>query len=113
MVKKGELYYANLSGSEGSEQSGIRPILILQNNIGNKYSPTTIIASITKHEKKMNMPTHVLLNKSCGLKERSIVMLEQIRTIDINARLKEKIGECDKKTMQLIDKAIKVSFDLN
>lgn len=110
MVRRGELYYADLSGAVGSEQQGLRPVLIIQNNIGNKYGPTTIVASVTKHEKKMNMPTHILLNDDCGLKEKSIVMLEQIRTIDLNKRLKEKIGCCDKKTMNKINKAIKISF---
>ena len=102
IINKGEIYYADLDGAIGSEQSGIRPVLIVQNDIGNKHSPTTIVAPITKHEKKIDMPTHVILNNDCGLKQKSIVMLEQIRTID-KYRLKEKIGECNQRVLKLVN----------
>jgi mRNA interferase MazF len=111
MILKGEIYYADLDGALGSEQSGTRPVLVIQNDIGNKFSPTTIIAPITTHEKKLDMPTHVILNDNCGLKQKSIVMLEQIRTID-KSRLKEKIGQCDRRTLINVNKAIKISFFL-
>jgi mRNA interferase MazF len=111
IVKKGEIYYANLSGTIGSEQSGKRPVIIIQNDIGNKYSPTTIVAAITTHKKKKHMPTHVSLTKNCGLNQQSIVLLEQIRTID-KERLGKKIGICSKKTLININKGIKKSFFL-
>jgi mRNA interferase MazF len=109
-ISKGDIFYATLDGI-GSEQNGIRPVVIIQNNIGNKFSPTTIVASVTKHNKKLNMPTHVVLNDDCGLPERSIIMLEQIRTID-KTRLRDKIGSCDDKTLNKIDDAIRISFAL-
>lgn len=110
IIKKGEIYYCELDG-RGSEQTGERPVVIIQNDIGNKHGPTTIIATITKHNKKLNMPTHILLNEDCGLEHKSIVMLEQIRTID-KSRLKDKVGCCNRKTMNLINKAIETSFFL-
>lgn len=111
MILKGEVFYADLSPGIGSEQTGIRPVLIIQNDVGNRHSPTVIVAAITTQEKKTNLPTHVLLNKECGLKERSVVMLEQIRTID-KKRLREKIGKCNKQTMKKVNEAISVSFFL-
>lgn len=111
IIKKGDIFYADLSGGVGSEQHGERPVLIIQNNIGNKYSPTTIVAAITTHEKKLDLPTHVLLDESCGLKQQSIVMLEQIRTID-KSRLKKKIGKCNPIILKNVNNAIKMSFFL-
>lgn len=109
-MKKGDIYYANLDGAIGSEQAGERPVLIIQNDIGNKYSPTTIVAAITTNEKKVkNIPTHVVLNDDCGLKLKSTVMLEQIRTVD-KTRLKLQIGQCDEKTLTQVNEAIKISF---
>lgn len=108
-MKKGEIYYADLNGATGSEQSGGRPVLIIQNDIGNKFSPTTIVAAITTNEKKSNMPTHVQLNIDCGLIQKSVVMLEQIRTVD-KSRLRGKIGQCDENTLCYVNEAIKASF---
>lgn len=108
-MKKGEIYYANLEGAVGSEQAGERPVLIIQNDVGNKYSPTTIIAAITTNEKKSNMPTHVQLNLDCGLIQKSVVMLEQVRTVD-KSRLKSKIGQCDDETLYFVNEAIRASF---
>jgi mRNA interferase MazF len=110
-IRKGDLFYADLGIGVGSEQSGVRPVLVIQNDIGNKYSPTVIVASITTQEKKLNQPTHVLINEDCGLKQVSIVMLEQIRTVD-KSRLQEKIGRLSKSSMRLINKAIDNSFFL-
>jgi mRNA interferase MazF len=111
IIKKGDIYYADLSGGIGSEQFGQRPVLVIQNDVGNKYSPTTIVAAITTHEKKLDLPTHVLLNENCGLKQRSIVMLEQVRTID-KSRLKKKIGRCNSTIINKVNEAIKMSFFL-
>ncbi len=111
-VKRGEIYYANLCPVVGSEQGGIRPVLILQNDTGNKHSPTTIVAAITsiKTKAKANLPTHVPFTENC-LKSESIVLLEQIRTID-KSRLNEYIGKINKKTMSAVDKALITSFGI-
>lgn len=109
-IKRGEIYYADLSPVVGSEQGGIRPVLILQNDTGNKHSPTTIVAAITGRKTKANLPTHVPITAGC-MKTESIVLLEQIRTID-KSRLDEYIGKIDKKTMGAVDKAIVVSFGI-
>ncbi|MBO4693592.1 MAG: type II toxin-antitoxin system PemK/MazF family toxin [Clostridia bacterium] len=112
-VKRGEIYYADLSPVIGSEQGGIRPVLIVQNDVGNKYSPTVIAAAITSQQDKSNLPTHINLSASgSGLAKDSIVLLEQVRTID-KARLKEKMGTLDNRSMNMVDKAISVSFGLN
>jgi len=111
-IKRGEIYYADLSPVVGSEQGGIRPVLILQNDTGNKHSPTTNVAVITsiKTKAKANLPTHVPFTADC-LKSESIVLLEQIRTID-KSRLNEYIGKIDKKTMGAVDKALITSFGI-
>ena len=109
-VKRGEIYYADLSPMVGSEQGGVRPVLILQNDTGNQHSPTTIVAAITGRKTKANLPTHVPFTAGC-MKTESIVLLEQIRTID-KFRLDECIGKIDKKTMAAVDKAIVVSFGI-
>ncbi len=111
-VKRGDIYYADLSPVIGSEQGGIRPVLIVQNDVGNKFSPTVIAAAITSQRDKTNLPTHIKVDADgCGLSKDSIVLLEQIRTID-KQRLKEKMGSLDISSMNAIDKALSVSFGL-
>ena len=111
-VKRGEIYYADLSPVIGSEQGGIRPVLIVQNDVGNKFSPTVIAAAITSQKFKNNLPTHIKVNAhNCGLSKDSTVLLEQVRTLD-KRRLKEKMGNLDKSDMHKIDKALSVSFGL-
>ena len=109
-IKRGEIYYTDLSPVIGSEQKGVRPVLILQNDTGNKHSSTTIVAAITGKEKKAALPTHVSI-KAEGLRKKSTVLLEQIRTID-KKRLIEYIGKVDKETMGKVDHAIVVSFGI-
>ena len=112
-IKRGEIYYADLSPVVGSEQGGVRPVLIIQNDVGNKYSPTVIAAAITSQRDKTNLTTHISVNADgCGLAKDSIVLLEQVRTID-KQRLKEKMGCLDMSSMGLVDKALSVSFGLN
>lgn len=112
-IRRGEIYYADLSPVVGSEQGGIRPVLIVQNDIGNKYSPTVIAAAITSQHEKSKLPTHIELSaNNCGLQKNSIVLLEQIRTID-KKRLKEKMGMLDDSSMTKIDTALSVSFGLS
>lgn len=111
-VVRGEIYYADLSPVVGSEQGGFRPVLVVQNDVGNKYSPTVIIAAITSQLSKAKLPTHIELNKDkFALPKDSVVLLEQIRTLD-KRRLIEKIGELDSLTMQKVDIAIMISFGL-
>ena len=109
-IKRGEMYYADLSPSVGSEQDGFRPVLVIQNNTGNRHSPTVVVAAITGRPKK-NLPTHYLLPAGNGLEMPSIVLLEQVRTID-KLRLGSYIGWLDDNTMQGIDRAIAVSMGL-
>ena len=112
-VKRGDIYYADLSPVVGSEQGGMRPVLIVQNNTGNKYSPTVIAAAITSQINKAKLPTHIELEaRSYGLTRDSVVLLEQIRTID-KRRLKERMGKLDDRLMNKVDSAIAVSFGLN
>ena len=111
-VKRGDIYYADLSPVVGSEQGGVRPVLIVQNDVGNKYSPTVIAAAITSQQDKTNLPTHIKVDADgCGLSKNSIVLLEQVRTID-KQRLKEKMGSLDTTAMSQIDHALSVSFGL-
>lgn len=111
-VKRGDIYYADLSPVVGSEQGGIRPVLIVQNDVGNKFSPTVIAAAITSQRDKTNLPTHIRVDADgCGLSKDSIVLLEQVRTID-KQRLKEKMGSLDSGSMNRIDRALSVSFGL-
>ena len=111
-VKRGEIYYADLSPVIGSEQGGIRPVLIVQNDVGNKYSPTVIAAAITSQREKTKLPTHIEIESvGCGLSKDSVVLLEQIRTID-KKRLKEKMGMLDNNSMYKVDNALSVSFGL-
>ena len=112
IVKRGEIYYADLSPVVGSEQGGMRPVLIVQNDVGNRYSPTVIAAAITSQQNKARLPTHIDLEaRSCGLTKDSVVLLEQIRTLD-KRRLREKMGCLDQTAMRQIDGAIAVSFGL-
>ena len=112
-VKRGDIYYADLSPVVGSEQGGVRPVLIVQNDLGNKFSPTVIAAAITSQKDKSRLPTHIELNsQNCGLAKDSVVLLEQIRTID-KRRLKEHMGRLDEASMASIDKALSISFGLN
>ncbi len=112
-IKRGEIYYADLSPVIGSEQGGIRPVLIIQNDIGNRYSPTVIAAAITSQRDKNKLPTHISVEASdCGLAKNSIVLLEQVRTID-KQRLKERMGSLDGVSMGMVDKALSVSFGLS
>lgn len=111
-IKRGEIYYADLSPVIGSEQGGVRPVLIVQNDVGNKHSPTVIAAAITSQREKAKLPTHIDLNAvSCGLAKDSVVLLEQIRTID-KKRLKEHIGELDQSAMNKVNTALSISFGL-
>jgi len=113
MVKRGDIFYADLSPVIGSEQGGIRPVLIIQNDIGNKYSPTVIIAAITSQINKAKMPTHIeLSNNEYGLSKDSVILAEQVRTID-KKRLKEKIGHLDDSLMIQIDLALKISLGID
>lgn len=112
-VKRGDIFYADLSPVVGSEQGGVRPVLVVQNDIGNKYSPTVIIAAITSQINKAKLPTHVEVNASGydGLTKDSVILLEQIRTID-KRRLREKIGCADEEMMSKVYEAICISFGL-
>lgn len=112
IIRRGDIYYADLSPVVGSEQGGIRPVLIIQNDVGNKYSPTVIAAAITSQINKAKMPTHIeLIAKEHGLLKDSVILTEQIRTID-KRRLREKIGRLDKELMTKVDTALSVSFGL-
>ena len=113
VVRRGDMYYADLSPVVGSEQGGIRPVLIIQNDMGNKHSPTVIVSAITSQQNKTKLPTHIELeSKELGLKSDSVLLTEQIRTID-KSRLKEKIGHIDdNKIMNRINNALGISFGL-
>ncbi|MBR1868153.1 MAG: type II toxin-antitoxin system PemK/MazF family toxin [Clostridia bacterium] len=110
MIKRGELYYADLSPVVGSEQGGIRPVLVVQNDIGNKYSPTVIAAAVTSKLNKARLPTHIELKAAdYGLTKDSVVLLEQIRTLD-KRRLKERIGELSSSAMKKVNGALLISL---
>ena len=111
-IRRGDIYYADLSPVVGSEQGGIRPVLIVQNNVGNRYSPTVIAAAITSPQSKAKLPTHIPLHaNTSGLTKDSVVLLEQVRTID-KRRLKEKMGSVDDASMSAVDNAISISLGL-
>ena len=111
-IKRGDIFYADLSPVVGSEQGGMRPVLIVQNDVGNKHSPTVIAAAITSQINKARLPTHIELSaNSYGLTKDSVILLEQIRTID-KRRLREKMGNIDTSLMSRIDTAIAVSFGI-
>ena len=110
IVKRGDIYYADLSPVVGSEQGGVRPVLIVQNNVGNKFSPTVIAAAITSQINKAKMPTHIEIDADdYGLSKDSVILLEQVRTID-KRRLKERIGELPPATMHRVNRAILISL---
>ena len=112
IVKRGDIFYADLSPVVGSEQGGMRPVRIVQNDTGNKHSPTVIAAAITSQTGKARLPTHIELNaQSVGLSRDSVILLEQVRTID-KSRLRERMGKLDDTTMTKVDNAIAVSFGL-
>jgi mRNA interferase MazF len=111
-VKRGDIFYADLSPVVGSEQGGLRPVLIIQNDVGNRYSPTVIAAAITSRMGKTRMPTHIDIHaEKVGLAKDSVILLEQIRTLD-KRRLKEKMGHLDDDMMNSVNSAIAVSFGL-
>lgn len=111
-VKRGDIFYADLSPVVGSEQGGTRPVLIIQNDIGNQYSPTTIVAAITSQLDKAKLPTHVEIScESCGLTKDSVILTEQIRTID-KRRLQEKVSSLDEATMGKVNRALEISLGL-
>lgn len=111
-VRRGDIFYADLSPVVGSEQGGVRPVLIIQNDMGNRHSPTVIAAAITSQLNKAKLPTHIeLIDQHCGLTRDSVVLLEQIRTLD-KRRLRERMGHLDEDMMEEVDTAIAVSFGL-
>ena len=110
-IKKGQVWYCDLSGVIGIEQGGRRPCLIIQNNKGNEKAPTTIIAPITSRHTKAKLPTHIWLSVTCGLSVNSMVELEQIRTID-KARLLKYMGEIQKGELEMVNKAIRISLEV-
>ena len=112
-IRRGDIFYADLSPVIGSEQGGLRPVLIVQNDVGNRYSPTVIAAAITSKMGKNKLPTHIDVSApDVGLAKDSVILLEQIRTLD-KQRLKEKMGHLDEETMHRVDRAISVSFGLS
>ncbi len=112
LIRRGDIYYADLSPVVGSEQGGVRPVLIIQNDVGNRYSPTVIAAAITSRGTKAKLPTHIkLYAERSGLSKDSVVLLEQIRTLD-KRRLKEKMGTLSPGDMDRIDEALSISFGL-
>ncbi len=112
IVKRGDIFYADLSPVVGSEQGGVRPVLIVQNDTGNRHSPTVIAAAITSQTGKVKLPTHIeVAAASCGLPRDSVILLEQVRTLD-KRRLRERMGRVDRDVMDRVDAAIAVSFGL-
>lgn len=112
MIKRGDIYYADLRPVVGSEQGGVRPVLIIQNDAGNRHSPTVICAAITSRMNKAKLPTHVeLSSRECDISKDSVILLEQIRTID-KQRLKEKVCHLDTNTLCRVDRALKISLEL-
>ena len=110
-IRWGDIYYCDLGAGKGSVQSKMRPVLIIQNDTGNDNSPTTVVAAISSVLKKMYLPTHIVLDRTTGLKEKSIVMLEQVRTIDIRTELKEYVGKVhDQQTIQAIKRGISIEM---
>ena len=113
MIKRGELYYADLSPVVGSEQGGVRPVLVVQNDVGNKYSPTVIAAAVTSKLTKAKLPTHIELSaRRYHMVKDSVILLEQLRTID-KLRLKDKICHLDESIMQKVDKGLMISLQLD
>lgn len=112
LVRRGDVFYAHLNPVIGSEQGGTRPVLIIQNDIGNQYSPTTIVAAITSQISKAKLPTHVEISAAkSGLERDSVILLEQIRTID-KSRLKQKVAVLDEEILEKVNRAIEISMGL-
>jgi len=112
-VRRGDIYYADLSPVVGSEQGGVRPVLVIQNDVGNKFSPTIIVSAITSQLDKARLPTHIeIAGEKYGLSKNSVVLLEQVRTID-KRRLREKAGHLDEQVMRKVDYALRTSFGLS
>lgn len=111
-VHRGEIYYADLNPVVGSEQGGIRPVLILQNEVGNWFSPTVIVAAVTAKGGKARLPTHVPVGTGCGLRQPSLVLAEQVRTID-KSRLLERVGSLSPEEQKQVDRALRISFALS
>lgn len=111
-IKRGEIYYADLSPVKGSEQGGNRPVVIIQNNVGNKYSPCTIVAIMTSKTTKAKLPTQVWVSGECGLKVDSMIECEQLRTID-KTRLRDYVGTLNEQDMSKVDRCIKISLGVN
>jgi mRNA interferase MazF len=112
VIKRGDIYYADLRPVVGSEQGGIRPVIIIQNDVGNRHSPTVICAAITSKMNKAKLPTHVELDCSkCDIVKDSVILLEQLRTID-KKRLKDKVGHVDGEIIEKVDQALRVSLEL-
>lgn len=110
-IRWGDIYYCDLGAGKGSVQSKLRPVMIVQNNIGNENGPTTVVAAISSVMKKMYLPTHIVLDRTTGLREKSIVMLEQVRTVDIRTELKEYVGKVhDQQTIQAIKRGISIEM---
>ncbi len=110
-IKRGDVFYADLSPIVGSEQGGVRPVVVIQNNVGNKYSPTVIVAAITSQTNKTDLPTHAKIYGEIKLPKNSVVLLEQVRTID-KRRLRDKVGKLNEKSIKRIDKALLVSLGI-
>lgn len=111
-IHRGEIYYADLNPVVGSEQGGIRPVLILQNEVGNWFSPTVIVAAVTAKGGKARLPTHVPVGTGCGLRQPSLVLVEQVRTID-KSRLLERVGSLSPEEQKQVDRALLISFALS
>ena len=112
IIRRGDIYYADLRPVVGSEQGGIRPVLVVQNDVGNRHSPTVIVAAITSKMHKAKLPTHIELPKRCGIEKDSVILLEQVRTID-KSRLREKVCHLDQEILSNVDQALRISFALD
>jgi mRNA interferase MazF len=113
VIRRGDIYYADLRPVIGSEQGGIRPVLIIQNDTGNRHSPTVIVAAITSRMTKAKLPTHIKIDKEkCDIIKDSVILLEQLRTID-KQRLKDKVCHLDDEMLKTVDKALCISLELN
>ncbi len=112
IIRRGDIYYADLRPVVGSEQGGIRPVLIVQNDVGNRHSPTVIVAAITSKMNKAKLPTHIELSKGYGIEKDSVILLEQIRTID-KSRLREKVCHLDQEILSCVNQALRISFALD
>ncbi len=112
IIRRGDIYYADLRPVIGSEQGGIRPVLVVQNDTGNRHSPTVIVAAITSRMNKAKLPTHIELSaRQCSIMKDSVVLLEQLRTVD-KQRLKDKVCHLDDALLARVDRGLKVSLDL-